>query len=126
MSFPDLQIAIEHFGGLGLGAQTLTEELDLMKALAQHENLTIKLLDFGDMFEIPYSFWGVPDTVRDVVEVFGPDQIMWGCDYPLVSTREGYHHSLEFPLNYLSDLGDEDRDWIFGGIALRIWGFESD
>lgn len=124
--FPDLQIAIEHIGGFGLGTQAPAEELDLMKALAQHDNLTIKLPGFGEVCDLPYSFQEVPDAVRNVVKVFGPDRVMWDSDYPPDNTREGYHHSLEFPLDYLSDFSDEGRDWIFGDTALRVWGFESD
>ena len=44
-----------------------------------------------------------------VVEAFGPQRVMWGSDYPPVSSREGYHRSLQFPLGYFSDLSEEER-----------------
>ena len=47
---------------------------------------------------------------------------MWGSDYPPVSSREGYDNSLAFPREYFSGLDPRDRDWIFGGTAIEIWG----
>ena len=48
------------------------------------------------------------------IEAFRPNRVMWGSDYPPVSSREGYAHSLEYPMQYLSNLSEEDRAWIFG------------
>jgi len=48
---------------------------------------------------------------------------MWGSDYPPVSRREGYDNSLKVPMDYLSGLSSEDREWIFGKTALKIWRF---
>ena len=55
------------------------------------------------------------------IEAFRPDRVMWGSDYPPVSTREGYAHSLEFPMQYFSKLSEEDRAWIFGRSAQAVW-----
>ena len=124
--FPELQIVIEHLGGFGLGQATASEEQDTLKALAQHPNLTIKLPGFGEICALPYPFKEVPQAVRDALAAFGPERMMWGSDFPPVSSREGYHHSLEFPSDYLSDLSEQEREWIFGGTALRVWGFEGE
>ena len=58
-----------------------------------------------------------------VVEAFGPQRVMWGSDFPPVSSREGYHRSLQFPLDYFSDLSEGEREWIFGRTALSVWKF---
>ncbi len=103
-----------------------TLEREMLEALAQHPNLTIKLPGFGEICELPYPFQEVPEAVRDSLEAFGPERVMWGSDFPPVSTREGYHHSLDFPLQYLADLSEQDREWIFGGAALKVWGFRGE
>ena len=38
------------------------------------------------------------------LEAFGPRRIMWGSDYPPVSSREGYLNSLRTPQEYLAQL----------------------
>ena len=49
---------------------------------------------------------------------------MWGSDWPPVSSREGYDNSLEFPLHYLAALSAEERSWIFGRTAQKVWGLK--
>lgn len=120
-SFPELQIVIEHLGGVSQGAEPPYAEFKRVLALAKHPNLTIKLPGFGEFCKLPYPFKEVPPLARLVVEAFGPKRVMWGSDYPPVSSREGYNHSLQFPLEYFSDLSLEDREWIFGRTALSVW-----
>ena len=66
--FPGLQFVIEHLGGFGLGRGTASEEREMLRALAQHPNLTIKLPGFGEICELPYPFQEVPKAVRDALE----------------------------------------------------------
>jgi L-fuconolactonase len=121
--FPDLQIVIEHLGGIGQGAQEPYEAYQQTMALAAHPQLKIKLPGFGEFCALPFPFSEVPPLVEMAVEAFGPQRIMWGSDYPPVSTREGYAHSLQFPMQYLSTLSADEREWIFGKTALKIWRF---
>ena len=55
-------------------------------------------------------------------EAFGPQRMMWGSDYPPVSSREGYLNSLRTPLDYLAGLTEGERAWIFGRTAMTVWG----
>ena len=57
------------------------------------------------------------------IEAFGPQRVMWGSDYPPVSRREGYDNSLKVPMDYLGGSSEEERAWIFGEAALKIWKF---
>ncbi|MBI1928235.1 amidohydrolase, partial [Candidatus Poribacteria bacterium] len=122
-AFPNLQIVIEHLGGIGQEAEPPYDEFKQVLALAKHPNLKIKLPGFGEFCKLPYPFQHVPPFARMVVEAFGPQRVMWGSDYPPVSCREGYTHSLKFPMDYFSDLSLEDREWIFGRTALSVWKF---
>ena len=119
--FPDLKIVIEHLGGATQDVDT--EEFNRVLALASHENLTIKLPGFGEFCELPCPFAHVPALARMTLEAFGPRRMMWGSDYPPVSSREGYENSLSFPRDYFSDLSEEERGWIFGATALSVWKF---
>ena len=120
--FPNLSIVIEHLGGV-------RPEIDLdsfatIAALAQHENLTIKLPGFGEFCHLPCPFQEVAPLAELTLEAFGAQRIMWGSDWPPVSSREGYDNSLEFPLNYLAALSAEERSWIFGRTAQKVWGLK--
>jgi L-fuconolactonase len=55
------------------------------------------------------------------VERFGPDRMMWGSDYPPVSSREGYGNALRLSRDHLSRLGEEALAQLFGGTASRLY-----
>ncbi|MFZ1752780.1 MAG: amidohydrolase family protein [Caldilineaceae bacterium] len=117
--FPNLPIVIEHLGGARPGMTT--EEFQPVLALAAHENLTIKLPGFGEFCHLPHPFRDVPVFADGVLEAFGPRRMMWGSDWPPVSSREGYDSSLSFPLDYFADLSEDERAWIFGKTARSVW-----
>ncbi|MEZ4673758.1 MAG: amidohydrolase family protein [Caldilineaceae bacterium] len=121
-TFPDLQIVIEHLAGIGKGAEPPYTQFKEILTLARHPNLTIKLPGFGEFCELPHPFAHVPPLVELTLEAFGVERIMWGSDWPPVSSREGYDSSLQFPLDYLAHLSDNEKAWIFGRTAQRVWG----
>ena len=122
-SFPDLRIAIEHLAGEGQNSEPPHEEFQRAMELAQHPTLFHKLPGFGEFCSLPCPFTRIPDLPRMALEAFGPERMMWGSDFPPVSSREGYDSSLRFPLDYFADLSEGEREWIFGGTALSLWEF---
>jgi len=121
-AFPNLQIVIEHLAGAKPGMALETFEPVLL--LAHHENLTIKLPGFGEFCHLPHPFHNVPPFADMALEAFGPQRMMWGSDWPPVSSREGYDSSLNFPLHYFQKLSEDERAWIFGKTAQRVWGLK--
>jgi len=117
--FPGLSIVIEHLGGAKPGMTA--EEFQPVLALAPHENLTIKLPGFGEFCHLPHPFRDVPIFADQVLEAFGPRRVMWGSDWPPVSSREGYDSSLAFPMDYFADLSADERGWVFGKTAQQVW-----
>ena len=121
--FPNLSIVIEHIGGIGYDQQAPFDTFKQVLKLAKHPNLTIKLPGFGEFCRVPLPFDPIPPLADMAIEAFGPNRVMWGSDYPPVSSREGYENSLRVPMNYLSKLSETDREWIFGKTALNVWKF---
>ncbi len=120
--FPELSMVIEHLGGVKPDFDL--EAFAAIAALARHENLTIKLPGFGEFCHLPCPFENVPPLAELTLEAFGARRMMWGSDWPPVSSREGFDNSLTFPLSYLSDLSDDERAWIFGKTARKVWNLE--
>ena len=121
--FSNLSIIIEHLAGIGEGQQPPYDTFKKILELAEHPNLSIKLPGFGEICPVPLPFDPIPPLADMAIEAFGPQRVMWGSDYPPVSRREGYDNSLKVPMDYLSAFSEEDRDWIFGKTALKIWRF---
>lgn len=121
--FPQLSIVIEHLAGVGHDADPPYEEYTRALALAEYPNLSIKLPGFGEFCALPHPFAEVPPLAEMAIDAFGPSRVMWGSDWPPVSSREGYDHSLSFANDYLSSLSEDERAWIFGETALEVWRF---
>lgn len=117
--FPDLSIVIEHLGGAKPGMAL--EEFHPVLELAAYENLTIKLPGFGEFCHLPHPFRDVPVFADRVLEAYGPRRMMWGSDWPPVSSREGYDSSRSFPMDYFADLSEDERAWVFGKTAQTVW-----
>ncbi len=122
-TFPDLEIVIEHLAGAGKEGKPPYADFKRVLKLAERPNLSIKLPGFGELCSPPLPFDPVPPLPEMALEAFGPERMMWGSDYPPVSNREGYHSALNVPLNHFSSLSESEREWIFGGSALKIWRF---
>ena len=123
-TFGDLRIVLEHLGGVGREAQPPYAEFEEALKLASNQNLTMKLPGFGEFCQLPHPFEDIPPLARMALAAFGPERLMWGSDYPPVSSREGYDNSLSFPMEYFSDLSTEDRDRIFGRTAMKVWDLQ--
>ena len=64
---------------------------------------------------------GVFGVTAGLQEAFGPQRMMWGSDYPLVNQREGYQRALNLTMDELKSRSDEDRAWIFGKTAMKVF-----
>jgi L-fuconolactonase len=129
-ALPDLPIVVEHLGSLG---QRRTDPLpgavaDAVFALARFPNVTMKVTGLGEFSRRampvtePSPFVEpVPDLLERALAAFGANRLMWGSDYPPVSSREGYRNALNWPRERLAHLTSGDLDAIFGGTALRVF-----
>jgi L-fuconolactonase len=98
-------------------------------ALARFPNVYIKVHGLGEFcarttpvtepfpFELP-----IPPILEMAYEAFGAQRMMWGSDYPPVSRREGYRNALQLTLDQLRTKSEQDRQLIFGGVALDVFG----
>jgi L-fuconolactonase len=129
-ALPQLAVVIEHLGSLGQprGNPSAAETVAQVMALAHFPNVTMKITGLGEFsrrampvqqpspFEQP-----VPALLQAAVAAFGPERLMWGSDYPPVSSREGYANALRWPREQLAHLGPAACGAIFGGTALRVF-----
>lgn len=129
-SVPNLPIVLEHLGAEnypdGFEAQIIMWEKVLN--LSRFGNVHIKVHGIGEFckriyppdnsFPFPKSYTHILDRV---FEAFGAEKIMWGSDFPPVCSREGYHNSLKFILDYFRMSSGKKMDLIFSQNAEQIF-----
>lgn len=130
---PGLTLVIEHLGsgnkpdGEAAPYPLRTRVFDL----SRHPNVHIKFHGLGEFatrampVTEPFPFVRpVPPLLDMALERFGADRMMWGSDYPPVSSREGYGNALRLCRDHLTRYGQDVLARAFAGTARRLYRIE--
>lgn len=125
-ALPGLTVVLEHLGGSSQ-PPTTPAELELRHAmlasLSRFDGVCLKLPGLGELLTRPPSGkpFGVSTLLEAALKSFGPDRLMWGSDFPVVSSREGYGNALKLVRECLADQPLAAQEAVFGGTARRIF-----
>lgn len=118
--FPDLKIAVGHFGMVTV--QGWMEQI----LLARHRNVMIESGGitwlFNDEF---YPFKGAVRAILQAADEVGMDKLMWGSDYPRTITAITYRMSYDFILKN-PDFTEESKELFLGLNAARFYGINTE
>lgn len=120
-SFPRIRMALNHTGfpwdrsEPGLAAWRAG-----MEALARHENVHVKVSEFG-LKDQPWDFESNRRVVREAIAIFGPDRCMFGSDTPVSGLRIAFDPLVRAVKRMVSDLSAEDRERFFWRNAQRFY-----
>lgn len=102
--YPDLRIAIGHFGMVTRDGWT--EQIKLAK------NKNVRIESGGITWLFNEEFYPYPSAVRAIKEaadICGYDKIMWGSDYPRTMVEITYKMSFDFVLK-TDELSDSQKN----------------
>jgi L-fuconolactonase len=118
---PDLACVIDHGAKPDLVSGDLAAWRDGMSTLAEYPRLTCKL---SGLVTEANSDWTL-ETLRPVVEhllaTFGPERLIFGSDWPVVTLRASYAQWFEAAETLLAGLIEEQRFAAFGGNAQKLY-----
>lgn len=115
--FPNLRIAIGHFGMV-----TRDNWLSQIK-LARHKNVFIESGGITWLFNSEfYPYPSAVDAIIEAAEIVGFDKLMWGSDYPRTMTAITYKMSLDF-IEKTDKISPENKKLILGENAKNFYGF---
>jgi len=129
-SLPDMTIVLEHLGANARPDANDEERAARLRALelARFPNVYLKIGGLSEFCQRampprgPFPFQEpIPPLLERAIEAFGARRMMWGSNFPLVLGNEGYRASLRFPLQRFESRSQEERDLIFGGVALSLF-----
>ena len=117
--FPDLRIAIGHFG-------MVTRENWLSQIeLAKNKNVFIESGGITWLFnEEFYPYPSGIDAINQASDLVGFDKLMWGSDYPRTMTAITYKMSFDFVLK-TDKISTENKNKFLGENAVNFYGFEN-
>jgi predicted TIM-barrel fold metal-dependent hydrolase len=115
-----LDVCIDHMADCPIDQP---EELKKLLALAKYPRVFVKISHLWSLSKQPYPYKDTHDQVKKLYDAFGPQRLMWGTDWPGVEDYCGYGKALALYRDELRFLNAEDKRWILGGTALKLWPF---
>lgn len=115
--YPDLKIAIGHFG------MVTRDKWQEQIKLARNKNVFIESGGITWLFNGEfYPYPSAVDAIIEAAEIAGFDKLMWGSDYPRTMTAITYKMSLDF-IEKTHKISEENKKLILGENARKFYGF---
>jgi L-fucono-1,5-lactonase len=121
---PELTLVVDHLAKPRIRDGAVEPWAGELGALARQPNVVCKVS--GLVTEADWDAWTpgqlVP-YVRHAAEVFGPDRLLFGSDWPVCLLAAGYAEVVEATVEALdlAGLGPEERDGVLGANARRLY-----
>lgn len=117
---PDLDLVIDHMADC---PPDEPEKLQLLLELARFPRVYVKISHTWSISKMSYPWNDTHEQVKKVYHAFGGNRIMWGTDWPVCLSRATYSQTLSVVRDELDFISAEDREWILGKTALKLWQF---
>jgi L-fuconolactonase len=130
--YATLTVVLEHLGGTSApdtGAEMKADRKRVLE-LARFEGVYMKVPGLGE-FEPraatmagalpPLNLTAARTVLGCVLASFTPKRLMWGSDYPVVSSREGYGNALTWTQQIVGELSGAACDAIFASTARQVF-----
>lgn len=121
---PDLPMVIDHCAKPVMGGDLAKKWRDGMASLAAQPHVMCKLS--GLLTELPAGHADAISALRPVVDLvlnlFGPDRVMWGSDWPVLTLAASYEAWAKMTDTLLTGLSSRDRAAIMGQTATKFYG----
>lgn len=120
---PDLTIVINHaakpiFDDAG---KTTSDWFKGMEKLAGCANVSCKLSGLASEFGVGWSANALQEVASHLVNIFGPNRLMWGSDWPVLELDGSYSQWHTASEQLLAQYSDADRAKIFGETAKKFY-----
>lgn len=124
--FPDLRFVVDHIAKPAIASHGWDDWAPGIAALAACPNVACKLS--GMITEADWADWQPADLapyVQHILEHFGADRVMFGSDWPVCMLAGTYDQVLSALADNLAELGDHQRQDIFGNTAAAWYDLET-
>ena len=124
--FPDQPFVIDHIAKPRIRDGEFGEWRDRLKPVAACENVFCKVS--GMVTEARPRLWKPDDFKRyvDVVlDLFGPNRVMFGSDWPVCTLEAPYSEVFEIVDDATAELSGAEREMVLGGTAATFYGIET-
>jgi L-fuconolactonase len=119
---PECRFVLDHIGKPRIDANGYARWREVIAPLAARENVSAKLS--GLVTEADWASWTVADLrpyVLTACELFGPDRLMFGSDWPVCLLAASYPRVIEALTEALGELSPAEREAIWSATATKTY-----
>jgi len=119
---PELALVVDHGAKPSIACGGWEPWASGLAELAAHERVYCKLS--GLVTEAPWDDWrraGIERYAERLLELFGPERMMFGSDWPVCTLAAPYAEVLELAREVVAGLSEPERDAVLGGTATRFY-----
>ncbi|MEM7792725.1 MAG: amidohydrolase family protein, partial [Verrucomicrobiota bacterium] len=122
---PNLRIVLSHLGKPPIADGELEQWKSDFQEIAKRPNVVCKLSGLPLEAKIPgWTYIDLKPCIELALEVFGPDRLLFGSDWPPCLMATSYARWLWVVERALSKLSEDEQLAIWSGTASRIYGFD--
>jgi L-fuconolactonase len=118
---PSLRVVVDH----GAKPRIREREIDAWRAdlaaVASHPQVSCKLSGLVTEARPDDDAAALAPWIDAMLALFGPDRLLWGSDWPVVTLAGGYDRWREITLASLRALDGPAREAVLGGNAERVY-----
>ncbi|OLT17619.1 hydrolase [Pseudonocardia sp. CNS-139] len=122
-ALPELLVVVDHLGKPPHGKDDFADWRAVLASVAACPNTVAKVSGL----QVP----GVPftaDVLRPAwdaaLELFGPDRLIWGSDWPMTLLTAGYAGTWEVLSALVGELSPDEQRAVLAGTAARVYGIQ--
>jgi L-fuconolactonase len=119
--YPELTIVIDHGAKPAIRDGNLDPWRADMAAAAARPNIVCKLSGLVTEARQDWSVDHLRPYVGHLLEVFGPERLLWGSDWPVVNLAGGYDLWRDATQQLIASLSQPERQAVLGGTAARVY-----
>ena len=117
---PELTLVVDHLGKPPRASDAFEAWHLALARVARHPHTVAK---FSGLWSVsgPYSVDALRRVWEIALDLFGPDRLMYGGDWPITELNGGYQSAWQVVDGLAAELSEPERSSILGGTAARIY-----
>lgn len=119
-ALPGLTVVLDHLGKPPHGRPDFPAWRDAFAAVAAQPNTVAKVSGLQVSGE-PFTVAGIRPAWEAALELFGPDRLLWGSDWPMTLLTAGYAGTWEVMAELVGELTSEEQNKILAGTTQRVY-----
>ncbi|WP_233842699.1 amidohydrolase family protein [Dyella sp. 2HG41-7] len=123
---PHLNVVLDHAGKPAIADGRFDQWTSWIDELAQHSQLHCKLSGLLTLLGEPVHEDAIEPYVADLFSHFGPERLMWGSDWPVLTTHAHYAHWLQIALQLTERYAPGSIEDVFAANAVRFYALDID